>query len=128
MISLVVDFSKKEKKESFWKILKTLKEKKYAIEIKQYRENRSNPQNRYYWGAVLSILSSHTGFTSEEMHEVLKQKFLPVFKALPTGEEIRIPGSTSTLDTVQFEDYLEKIKQFAIQELDCYLPDPSETI
>jgi hypothetical protein len=126
MISLVVDFSKKEKKEKLWKILKTLKEVKYSFEIKQYRATRSNPQNRYYWGCVLNILSQHTGFTPEEMHELLKQKFLPVLKMLPNGEEVKIPGSTAELDTSDFEDYLEKVKQFSIQELDCYIPDPNE--
>jgi hypothetical protein len=128
MISLVVDFAKKDKKESLWKILRTLKERKYAIEIKQYREGRSNPQNRYYWGVVLSLLSNHTGFTPEEMHETLKQKFLFTFKPLPTGEEIKIPGSTADLDTAQFEEYLEHVKRFAIQELDVLIPDPNSEI
>jgi ADP-heptose:LPS heptosyltransferase len=126
MISLTIDFSNKDKKEKLWKILKTLKPKKYDISIKQHRENRSNPQNRYYWGVCLTILSQHTGFTTEEMHEHLKNRFLPVFKTLPTGEQVRISGSTAELDTAKFEEYLETVKQFAIQELDCLIPDPSD--
>jgi hypothetical protein len=128
MIHIVTDFSKKEAKEGLWKVLKTLKKTKYVIDIKQYRENRSNPQNRYYWGVVIDILSAHTGFTPDEMHFELKRRFLPVFKPLPTGEEVRLPGSTATLDTLKFEEYLENIKRFAIQELECYMPDPNETI
>ena len=126
MIELITDFSDNEKKLKLYKILKTLKPKKYEITIKQYRENRSNPSNRFYWGVVLSVLSNHTGFTPEEMHEHLKREFLPVFKVLPTGEQIKLSGSTATLDTAEFNEYIEKIMQWSIQELDCLIPDPSE--
>jgi hypothetical protein len=127
MIELTIDFSSNEKKEKLWKILKTLKPKKYEISIKQYRENRSMPQLRYYWGVVLSILSNETGFTPEELHEVLKLKFNTQTKVIKhTGEEVFFGGSTGDLDTMQFEDYLEKIKTWAIQEINTYIPDPNQ--
>ena len=128
MISVIVDFANSEKKAKLWKVLKTLRPKKYEIVIKQHRDNRTNPQNKYYWGCVLSILSDHTGFTIEEAHEVLKKKFLPVSKVLSTGEEITYAGSTADLNTQEFEDYLEKIRIFSATELDCYIPNPNETI
>ena len=39
-------------------------------------KQRSNQQSRYYWGIVVQILSEHTGFTKDEVHELLKRKFL----------------------------------------------------
>jgi hypothetical protein len=128
MINLVVDFSQGDHKQKFFDILKSLKKVKYVVELKQYRENRSANQNRYYWGVVLEYLTE-TGFTKEEMHEVLKRKFNPVVKTLKgTGEEWVVGGSTTELDTSDMEDYLEAVRRFAVQELDILIPLPNETI
>jgi hypothetical protein len=127
MITLIVDFSDEDHKKKLYGILKSLKPKKYHLEIKQHREVRSLSQNKYYWGVVIKILSNETGFLEDEMHEVLKKKFNPKVKALrQTGEEFLIGGSTTELDTMNFEEYLSKIKIWAIQELDIYIPDPNE--
>lgn len=126
MINLVIDFSSDTEKVRLYKVLQKLKPTRYQLELKKFRENRSMPQNKYYWGVVISELSKHTGFTSDEMHELLKFKFLPNHKILPNGEEVRLAGSTSKLTTDKMEEYLEQIRIFAISELDCYIPLPNE--
>jgi hypothetical protein len=123
---IIVDFSKKSDKERLYETLKGLRAIPYQIELKEYRDNRSNRQNRYYWGVVLKVLSDYTGFTQDEMHEELKKRFLSYFKVLPTGEEVKLTQRTANLNTEEFERYLEKVRMFAAQELDVVIPLPNE--
>ena len=100
---------------------------KNIIDIKQ----RSNNQNRYYWSVIIGTLSDHTGFTPEEMHEVLKHKFL--HKDLVVKEKskvyfMNIPTSTAKLNTSEMEHYLTQIREWASLDLGCYLPLPNETM
>jgi hypothetical protein len=128
MIDLLIDFSKVDDKQKLFEALKNLKKAKYVIQLKQYRENRSANQNRYYWGVVLEYLSD-TGFTKEEMHEVLKRKFNPITKTLEaTGESWVVGGSTTELDTADMEEYLESVRRFAVQELNIKIPLPNEVL
>jgi len=86
---------------------------------------RSNPQNRYYFGVILPLISDHTGHTKDEIHECLKYLFLldhVVIKEQP----IPVPRSTSSLDTSSMEQYLTEIREWASLELGIYLPLPNE--
>jgi hypothetical protein len=126
MLNLVFDFSKKDHKQQLFNVLKNLKDTKYVFEIKQYRENRSANQNRYYWGVVLEYLTE-TGFTKEEMHEVLKRQINPVVKTL-NGKDHLVGGSTAEMNTAEMEVYLEAVRRFAIQELNIEIPLPNEIL
>jgi hypothetical protein len=126
-MNLLIDFSNETEKQKLWKVLKSRKAVKYSIEIKRYQPNRSSHQNRYYWGVMIDLLSNHTGYEPEEMHDFLKRKFNPKeisFKV--TGETMIIGGSTTKMDTVDFMNYVEQIQRWALNELDVYIPDPNE--
>ena len=123
---LVIDFSKQSDKARLFEELKKLKTVSYQIEIREDRDQRSGNQNRYYFGCVIKILSDETGFERNEMHEHLKLRFLKYYKPLPNGEFIELVKSTKDLDTKEMEDYLEKIRMFAAQELDVQIPLPNE--
>lgn len=94
------------------------------------KKERSNNQNRYYFGVIVDILSDHTGFTRDEVHEILKSKFLRRTMWIPkkTGimEMSVISYSTTELTTVQFEKYLSEIREWASLELGINLPEPNE--
>lgn len=93
------------------------------------KKQRSSNQNRYYFGVVIPCLSEHTGFTVNEMHEVLKYKFLKGWKTLKTKKyyvEAEYVRSTTDLNTSEFEDYMTKVREFASIELSCYIPEPNE--
>lgn len=96
------------------------------------KKNRSNSQNRYYWGCVLPLVSDHTGFTIEEAHEVLKYKFLKGWKNIknPKKEyiEVEYVRSTTSLDTKSFEEYMTKVREFASADMGLYIPEPNEDI
>jgi hypothetical protein len=124
---LQIDFGKENDKKKLFGVLKSRKPKVYTIEIKEFRKDRSSLQNRYYWGVVIKELCNHTGYNADEMHELLKAKFNPkelVFKK--TGESIKIGGSTAELDTLDFENYLEQIRIFALSDLDVLIPLPNQ--
>jgi len=95
-------------------------------------KQRSNPQNKYYWGCVVQILSDELGYTPEEVHEILKDKFLGVRVPLknPKGLEIFgwIKKSTTTMDTKEWEEYMTKIREWASLTLSIFINEPNETI
>jgi hypothetical protein len=39
---------------------------------------------------------------------------------------MKIPRSTATLSTLEMEDYLARVREFASMELGCYIPEPNE--
>lgn len=97
----------------------------YEICVKPWRDNRSDRQNRYYWGIVVREVASHTGYTDEEAHEILKHLFLSRVALIGEGS-VTIARSTKHLNTVEFEEYLSKVRQWASRELSVYLPLPNE--
>jgi len=90
--------------------------------VRKVRSQRSGKQNRYYWPVVVGLLAEHCGYTPEEMHEALKWKFLrtEVDSPLPTVR------STTSLSTVEFEEYQEQIRIWASSDLGVYIPLPNE--
>lgn len=96
--------------------------------VRKKKKPRSIAENRYYWGVVIALVSDGTGYTDEEAHEAMKFLFLKQRRRLPgklTGslDSVR---STAELTTVEFEDYLSKIRQWASMELQVYIPLPNE--
>jgi hypothetical protein len=98
---------------------------KGAIEVtvEKARSRRSLNQNAYYWGVVLKLLSEHTGYEIEEMHEVLKV----LFNQGNFGE-VKFGKSTAKLSTIDFMAYLEQIQRWAAQELGVVIPDPNQEV
>ena len=92
---------------------------------------RSLPQLRYYWAVLVKTLSDELGYTSTEMHEILKMMFLSELKILKTKEgikEIRIPRSTGDCETTEIEDYYSRIREWASISMGIWLPEPHEEI
>lgn len=100
--------------------------KEATLIIKPLRKSRSDNQNRYYYGVVIKILSEELGFLPDEMHEVLKQKFLTSETIKIGSEEFVIVKSTASLNTVEFEEYLSQIRSWASMDLNTLIPLPNE--
>lgn len=94
---------------------------KVEIVVKKFKKNRSVPQNSYLWGVVYKLISDHTGYESADLHNHFKAHFL---KKKVGG--LTTFYSTTKLDTLQFGEYIEKIKDFAAKRLDVHIPDPDE--
>jgi len=126
-MKLVIDFSKDRDKLKLFETLKMLKKQVYVVTIEKKKEKRSLNANAYYW-VLMSILEKETGQDQDSLHDYFKTKFLPKRKVVfkQTGEENEVQGSTAELDSFNFFEYVDKVRAFAIQELDIYLPNPNE--
>lgn len=95
-------------------------------------KNRSTPQNKYYWSVVVKILSEETGYTTDEIHEIIKYKFLSERKLFREHKGLQtfawIAKSTTILDTKEFEELMTKIREWASQVLGIWIPEPNEEI
>jgi hypothetical protein len=127
MIDLVIDFDSQEDKAKLFGLLKHLKGR-HAVGIKKDRKTRSLAENRYYWGIVLTYLAEETGYTKEETHQLMQRMFLRYDKEMSNGTSESFVRSTTSLNTLEMEEYLEKIRIFAISELGTYIPLPGEII
>lgn len=109
------------------------KEKNIIIRIEKRRSKRSNQQNRYYWGVViqevrLGLIEIGYDLSADETHFFLKQKFNSVHIANKDGEALEVPGTTTTLNKVQFGEFIEKIARWAAEYLGITIPSADETL
>ena len=101
------------------------------VRFSAVRKSRSNPQNSYYWGVVVAMVQSRLRelgheVTEVDTHEFLKSRFNSRTVEVKDGYYIDVPQPTTDMETTEFMDYLEKIKMFASQLLDIYIPEPGE--
>ena len=104
----------------FTEHIKSLDGKFIQLVVRRYRTNRSNNQNKYYWGVVIKILGDELGYMPDEMHNALRWKFLR------KGGKLETVKSTSSLTTIEFEEYLELIRIWALRDLEIAIPLPNE--
>ena len=90
--------------------LTELEGKEVNVSMVRHREQRSNNQNRYYWGVVISMITLHCGYTDNDcdsVHEEMKKMFLG------TQGRLQIAKSSAENNTKEFEEYLSKIRTWA---------------
>lgn len=114
-------------KEQFQNYLLSLEGHEIEIGVGKIQYDRSSNQNRYYWGVIIKMIADETGHTSDEIHEWCKIAFNG--KHLIIGDkEVIVGKSTAKLDISDFEDYAEKIRQWASEMLNLIVPLPNEII
>jgi hypothetical protein len=102
--------------------LKTLAGARVRIVVSRAKKDRSLSQNSYYHGVIVYRLAMEFGYDEPSMHEALKWQFLRVEDRGP----IPTVRSTTDLSTVEFEDYLSRIREWASMEFGIVLPLPNE--
>ena len=102
-----------------------LDNKSVEVVIRLPRKDRTNQENRYYFGVVVKLISEHTGFSVDEVHEFLKLKFLSKIIVM-AGEDVKIPRSSTELSTVEWEQWMTEIREWAAMVLGLYIPLPNE--
>jgi hypothetical protein len=92
---------------------------------------RTSQQNRYYWGGVIPIIQygmQEVGvkMSHKQVHELLKFKFLIEDVVTEDGEILmQTIGSTTKLNTIKFNEYIDNIRQWAIEYLNIEVPEPN---
>jgi len=87
-------------------------DKLWSVTVKPYKSTRSLDQNEYYWKLVTELADYFGLKSKDEMHEVLLYKLLSEEKQIKNLKVMTI-GSTTKLNVKQFNEYLEKVKEFA---------------
>lgn len=101
----------------------------FTVTFERAHATRTLEQNSLYFSGFVRPLAEEFGWTMQDMHEYLKQRFLPTqkrkLKTLTlvnrrTGEvvdEITIDMSTTTsLNKIEFSDYLRDIQVWAHEQ------------
>lgn len=117
---------------TFMQVIKELEGEQVEVVVKKYKpyKQRTEPENNYYWGGIVTPLAEYLGYTIDEMHEILKFKFLGT-KDQKTAKDGRIvtlyrAGSTASLSTIKFEEMMSKIRSWSSLEFGVYLLSPDE--
>ena len=59
------------------------------------------------------------------MHQLMQRRFLKYTKDVFDGSE-EFVKSTTSLNTIEMQEYIDQICIFAISELGVYIPQPNE--
>ncbi len=103
--------------------LSGLEGKRIELTLEKERKQRSSQQNKFYWSVVVNILAEHFGYSVDELHESLKWKFLKQHE-----DSLVTVRSTTTLNTAEFVDYIDRIMMWAAQEHGIYIPNANEVV
>ena len=100
-----------------------------AVEVivRKPKKGRSIRQNSYYFGIIVSMISEETGHEPDEIHEILKSMFLTQHTEI-MGIGADYVKSTTSLSTVEMEDYLSKCRQFGSLTQGIFIPLPNEVM
>ena len=104
-------------------------ENDYIVSVMKQRNTRSNMQNSYYWKCIVQGLAEELGYFPNEMHDALRAKFLSEYEMISINDNqivINKIGSTTALNTKQFEQYTEQIRVWALTDLGIRLMLPNE--
>jgi hypothetical protein len=98
--------------------LKSRRNGRYDLTVKQHRERRTSPQNRWYRGCVLPMLAEALGWDTEDLHYELRRKFLQ------TEDHTKPPRHTADLDTAEMTRFIDDVRRIAA-ECGVVIPDPN---
>ena len=106
------------------KMIQSKEGKVAQLTIGDIEKSRSGQQNKYYWGVVLELIADHTGAHENELHEYFIKEYSPKITVEVLGKVITRPKRTPEMTTVEFSEYIERIRVEA-SELQIVIPDPS---
>lgn len=93
------------------------------VTVGKKQRDRTLSQNAWYWGCILPIIASETGHTVNELHEIYKRMFLDPKIITYREIDFKIPSTTTTTNTVEFTNYIEKVRAEAAS-MGIIIPDP----
>ena len=120
-------------------LMRELNDCQVEVCIRPRRSYTSLPQMRYYRGVCIALLGStmrgngingpHGGpITNEQVHEMCAARWLrrTILISPNTGECMDIVMSTAKLTTGEMTEYIEQIRQWAMETLALDIPDPAQ--
>ena len=118
-----------DERDKFTENLCNFEGKDVWLEIYPVGKQRSIQQNRYLFGVVIEVLVNETedfgGWDSYNVYGWLEWKFLNDY---PDDGGPREWVRIKDLSTVNFEELMTKIREWASVDLGCCIPEPNEAI
>ena len=81
---------KLDNRDAFFSEVASFTDQRAYITFSTDKPSRSLNQNNYYWGVVIEKLSEKLGYTKDEMHDILKFKFLGV-REIEFSTDVALP-------------------------------------
>ena len=94
---------------------------KIIIEVREAKDIRTNSQNRLWW-KWMEIISSEIGYEKQEIHDILKYKFL-LREEIIEGEMHQNLKSTTTLTKKEFNKLTQDVFYWANDTFNINLPN-----
>lgn len=101
-----------------------LKNGTYTLSIKRKTQRRTQSQNALMW-MWFKCMEDSSGTDKQDWHDYYCAKFLTTEKELG-GKRFTIIGGTSTLNTVQMSNFMDKVQADAATEWGVTLPLPQD--
>jgi hypothetical protein len=117
------------------KAINSYEGKDVLITFEKPKKHRSNNQNAYYWGVVLSIIQTGLLDATGELrnvndihYNILLPMFAPIndITNLDTGEIVSERITSSEMTTTQFMEFILDIQKWAAEFLSVDIPNPNE--
>lgn len=102
--------------------LDKLIEKGAKIDLVEFKPKRTKLQNRYLH-ACLGLMSVETGYTIQEIKDLLKQQ-LSFMVYVKNGHKFY--RSTASLNTQEMTDFIDFLRAFSLENLGLYIPTSEE--
>jgi hypothetical protein len=118
---------KPENLEQFFENCKYFEGQKVDIIIERHKTKRTNPQNRYWWGVMLKLITDYMNeqgyeLTEQDWHDYYVNKGYFGYKDI-LG--LQVPRGSSEATTLEFNEVFDKIqKEWALRGL--VIPDPNQ--
>ncbi len=94
---------------------------KIVIEVREAKDIRTNAQNRLWWKWI-ELIADETGNEKQEIHSILKYKFL-LKEEMIDGELYQGLKSTTTLTKEEFGKLTQEVFYWANDTLNINLPN-----
>jgi hypothetical protein len=98
-----------------------LRDGEVLVTIRRASATRSRLANALYWAGFVKPLSEYTGYSPNQVHAYLKQRFLPKQRieivdkhtGVVVDEQDLAQLTTTTLTHNEFSDFLHDVREFA---------------
>jgi hypothetical protein len=106
---------------------RTLIGKKIELTLRQQKSKRSRNQRAYYFGVIVKMLADQTGYSKDEMNELLKLKFNNKVLILGgAGQGTTIGMSIENEKTDRVEEIYRDIREWAFEFFGLSIPEPNQ--
>jgi len=99
----------------------------YTLYISNKKPTRTTSQNKYLWAVVYKTIADETGNSVNDIHELMKQTYGGKKEVtVDLFFNVIVPKSTTDYDTKEMTDYIESIRQWSLDFLNCRIPEANE--